>query len=326
MSDVAAAVRAIASELAATGDGAAAVYDARGALLAQTAPRFTQLGVTAPAVRRVVGGGPALGAHDVLLTNDPFQGGGTSLPELVTVAPAEAGGRRCGYVALVTRAADVGGVHAGGVSPNAHEIFSEGLRIPPVRLLRDGAESASVVRLIERNIREPEAVLAALRRQVGALTAARDRLAELAGADGYDAAAAAMLDASERAARDRLAALPDASGRGSATIDGLELSVGVRIAGSELRVDCTGLPPQVAAPTNATATGTAAVAASGLLALLPGAAVDDGLTRALTIESAPGTVGDARFPAAVSSSEVVLEGLQRALLGALRDAGANEDA
>jgi N-methylhydantoinase B len=318
---------AIAADLAAGTGGAGAVFDAGGALLAQAAPRFAWLGATAPAVRRVADGTTPLGPHDVLLTNDPFSGGANRLPELVIVAPVLAGGTRRGFVAALAPATDIGGVHAGGTSPDAHEIFSEGLRIPPVRLIRDGAESAAVVRMIERNVRDPETVVRALRAQAGVVAAARDRVADVAADAGHDARAAELLDEAEAAARERLSALAGARGRGTAAGGPeLRIDVGVEIRDGELVVDCTELPPQVGGPTNATATGTRAAATSVLQALVGRVAANDGLARALRVESTPGTVGDARFPAAVSGCDVVLDGIRSALLGALRDADVIEAA
>ena len=79
------------------------------------------------------------------MLNDPFRGG-THLPDITLVAPVFVGGarKRAGkgmvadfYVAARAHHADVGGAYAGSMGP-CRDIFQEGLRIPPVKLVRGG--------------------------------------------------------------------------------------------------------------------------------------------------------------------------------------------
>ncbi len=85
-----------------------------------------------------------LAPGDVAMLNDPFQGG-THLPDITVVAPVFVAGRRkrAGkmapdfYVAARAHHADVGGAYAGSMGP-CREIYQEGLRIPPVKIVRAG--------------------------------------------------------------------------------------------------------------------------------------------------------------------------------------------
>src|SRR5690606_23856102 len=74
---------------------------------------------------------------DVACSNDPFRGG-THLPDITLLSAVHArDGARLGYVASRAHHSDVGGSTPGSM-PLAREIFEEGLRIPPVKLLERG--------------------------------------------------------------------------------------------------------------------------------------------------------------------------------------------
>src|SRR5690349_5403179 len=118
-------------------DYSCAVFDARGNLVAQAAHIPVHLGSTPLAVRSVLGR-VAMGPGDVAIVNDPFAGG-THLPDVTVVAPVFAAGARRPFAYVANRAhhADIGGM-APGSMPLATEIFQEGLRLPPVRLVAGG--------------------------------------------------------------------------------------------------------------------------------------------------------------------------------------------
>ncbi len=95
---------------------------------------------------------------DVYLYNDPYLSSGAvgHVPDLCFVLPVFEGGRvRC-FVALFGHFWDIGGIAAGGMSPQATEVFHEGLLIPPVRLMRDGVLADDLYHLVMRNTRFPQ--------------------------------------------------------------------------------------------------------------------------------------------------------------------------
>src|SRR5262249_33092171 len=119
-------------------------------------------------------------------------------------------GRLLGYVANRAHHADVGGMAPGSMPGGATEIFQEGLRIPPVRLWRDGLEDLDVLDLLLANSRTPEERLGDLRAQAGANHLAAARLEELAGRMGIDGLLEgldATKDHAERAVRAALGAI-----------------------------------------------------------------------------------------------------------------------
>src|SRR5215475_3982986 len=101
-----------------------------------------------------------LGHGDVAMVNDPFAGG-THLPDITLVAPVyiDTGKSKTKtpdfYVASRAHHADVGGAAAGSMGLS-REIYQEGLRIPPVFLVRNGETQADVLHLVLANVRTPE--------------------------------------------------------------------------------------------------------------------------------------------------------------------------
>src|SRR5262249_31189204 len=154
----------------------------------------------------------------VAIVNDPFAGG-THLPDVTVVAPVFAsGGRRpFAYVANRAHHADIGGMSPGSM-PLATEIFQEGFRLPPVRLVAGGRPVADVLALFLANTRVPAEREGDLMAQWAALRVGAARLRELASARSPARLAADMraLQAYSAALmRATLAALPAGTYRAS---------------------------------------------------------------------------------------------------------------
>src|SRR5881296_1150227 len=164
-------------------DYSCAVFDGRGALVAQAAHIPVHLGSTPLAVQAALGRGP-MAPGDVLVLNDPFAGG-THLPDVTVVAPVFLPGRRRPFAYVANRAhhADIGGM-APGSMPLATEIFQEGFRLPPVRLVAAGRMVADVRALFLANTRVPEEREGDLEAQWAALRVGAERVRELCRAHG----------------------------------------------------------------------------------------------------------------------------------------------
>jgi N-methylhydantoinase B len=125
---------------------------------------------------------------DLYWLNDAYrsQGAISHLPDLAFVAPAFVEGRLLGFAASYAHFWDIGGLRPGSLSPDATEVFQEGIMIPPVRVMREGTWNDELVRLFLQNSRFPTM----LRGDIGAMTAAARlgevRLAELAERFGLD--------------------------------------------------------------------------------------------------------------------------------------------
>ncbi|MFQ5893547.1 MAG: hydantoinase B/oxoprolinase family protein, partial [Nitrospinota bacterium] len=137
-------------------DYSCAIFDADGQMAAQAAHIPVHLGSMPLAVVAARAEAP-LGRGDMVLLNDPYRGG-THLPDITLVAPVYVGPRDrrpLFYVANRAHHADVGGMTPGSL-PLATEIFQEGLRIPPVTVVRAGRVDRDVVQLMLANVRTPE--------------------------------------------------------------------------------------------------------------------------------------------------------------------------
>jgi len=294
-------------------DLSAAVFDGRGRLVAHAAHIPVHLGAMPLGVRAALARvRPEEG--DVVLFNDPYEGG-THLPDVTALAVlADAKGRPRFHVAIRAHHADIGGATPGSMAP-AESIHEEGLRIPPVRWIRRGVEDDDVGRLLLANVREPAERRADLEAMVAALRHGLARLRALAARDGLDAfgaRAAALLAHGRRVAAATFGALPDATARAAARlgvpgVDGQPaiLRVAIRKRGRRLGVDFTGTTGPVGAGLNATAAVTRSAVAYLVRCLAPeDAPSNDGLVQDVEVVIPAGSCLDAPYPAPVAGGNV----------------------
>ena len=128
---------------------------------------------------------------DIICLNDPFRGG-THLPDITLISSVhDQDGALMGYVASRAHHSDVGGSTPGSM-PLAREIFEEGVRIPPIRLYREGVRNDEVWALLLANVRTPVERAGDLDAQVAALHTGATRLLEIAARRGTSETLAAM--------------------------------------------------------------------------------------------------------------------------------------
>ena len=152
-----------------------------------------------------------LEAGDTYLFNDPYDGG-THLNDFRLVRPLMRGGRVFAWIASVGHWLDIGGNVPGNYNPKATESFQEGVRIPPVKLLRAGVIQQDIVDILAANSRVPQSNWGDLNGQINALDLGERRLHALLdeyGDDTITAALAALSARAEALMRANIAALPD---------------------------------------------------------------------------------------------------------------------
>ena len=166
-------------------DYSCAVFDPDGRMIAQAAHIPVHLGAMPMSVRAAVDACGPLRRGDVVMLNDPFQGG-THLPDITLVSPVcdDTGAPQA---LLATRAhhADVGGMTPGSL-PNSTEIHQEGLRIPPVKFVDQGAINQGILSLLLANVRTPAEREGDLRAQRAAHAVGEARMQEALGRYGAD--------------------------------------------------------------------------------------------------------------------------------------------
>src|SRR5215468_7602924 len=177
--------------LKSAGDFSCGVFDARGEMVAQGPDLPIHLGSMPDAVRAVVASfGTDVHPGDVFIHNDPYFGG-SHLPDVNVVRPAFCDGRLLGFACLRAHWPDVGSATPGSYGA-VTEIYGEGLRLPPLRLVSQGTHNADLERLILANVRTPEERKGDLGAQLAATLRATQRLETLARRYGAAELIAAM--------------------------------------------------------------------------------------------------------------------------------------
>jgi N-methylhydantoinase B/oxoprolinase/acetone carboxylase alpha subunit len=315
-------------------DYSTAVFDAEGNNLAQSARIPSHLNSMTHALRAL------LAAHvppdaweegDVVVFNDPYCGG-QHLPDILAFRAVFHEGQRIAFAGTLCHHIDVGGLAAGSYAAKATEIFQEGLRIPPVKLIARGVRNEAVFAMIRQNVRKPDLLLGDLASQLASLevgAAAIARLAARYGAEAMLEAGRRILDMSEAGMRAAIARMPDGTysfedfldDDGIALGQPIRLHVTLTVRGDEVTVDLSGCGPQVAGPTNATLASTnAAVMYSLMCCADPSLHMSAGCYRPVTVIAPEGLVVNARHPAPVAHRIAVSHRLVNAMMGALHQA------
>ncbi|HZW53620.1 MAG TPA: hydantoinase B/oxoprolinase family protein [Candidatus Elarobacter sp.] len=294
-------------------DFSCAIFDPRGRMVAHAAHVPVHLGSTPLSVRAALSAF-RLAAGDVVALNDPYAGG-THLPDVTLVAPAhDARGRLLGFVADRAHHADIGGMSPGSM-PLAREIYQEGFRMPPVRLVRRGMVDRDVLALFLANTRVPEERRGDLDAQRAALATGGRRVRELAAAIGpahLQRGMAALQRYTARLIATTLRALPHGCYTAVDVLDddGLDtrdvaIRVAITIRDGRALVDFTGSAPQVQGSLNANY----AITLSAVFYVFTALAVEpipanEGLLERIRVVAPSGTVVNAEFPAAVAGGNV----------------------
>jgi N-methylhydantoinase B/oxoprolinase/acetone carboxylase alpha subunit len=322
-------------------DYSCAVFDAGGNLVAQAAHIPVHLGSTPLSVRAVLARG-SMGPGDVSIVNDPFAGG-THLPDVTVVAPVFLPGARRPFAFVANRAhhADIGGMSPGSM-PLATEIFQEGLRLPPVRLVAGGALVRDVLALVLANTRVPAEREGDLLAQWAALRVGTERLRALAASEGAARVSRQMMALQRYSAslmRAALRRLPAGCYRAVDVLDDdgfdaerLRIRVAVTLGAGRARVDFGGSAPQTSGPLNANLAVTRSAVLYVFTALAGGdVPANEGLAEPLRILAPEGSIVNARVPAAVGGGnvetsqrivDVLLRALARAAPGRIPAASA----
>jgi N-methylhydantoinase B len=311
-------------------DYSCAVFDAHHRVIAMGDHMPVHLGSMPMSVEAAVSA-LTLGRGDIAILNDPYAGG-THLPDITMVMPVFEDGmdQACFFVAARAHHADVGGMYPGSMGP-AREIFQEGIRIPPVRLVRAGETDADLLLLLLLNVRTPQEREGDLAAQVGACRVGEQRLLQMAeryGATRMAQMGEELLAYSERLVRAQLKTLPSGTYAAEDWLDDDGVSTEpVRIAVSltidadagAIAVDFAGTSPQVQGSINAVRAITLSACFYMLRCLLgEDSPATAGILRPLTLEAPEGSIVNARPPAAVAGGNVecsqrIVDTLLRAL-------------
>jgi N-methylhydantoinase B/oxoprolinase/acetone carboxylase alpha subunit len=312
-------------------DYSCALYDAGGKTIAMGDHMPVHLGAMPLSVEHAIAAFD-FKPGDVAILNDPFRGG-THLPDITAVSAVFLAGRKkpAFYCANRAHHSDVGGMSPGSM-PLAREIYQEGLRIPPVLLVRAGVVDRELLGLILANVRTPEEREGDLLAQLAAMRRGEQRLQETVARYGratVDRNVAALQDYSERMMRAAIHRLTPGKYSFEDWLDNdgiserpVRIAVTLTIHGGSATVDFTGSDPQVQGSVNANYAVVISAAAYAFRCLIrEDVPYTAGLLRALTIIVPPRTVVNAEAPAAMAAGNVeTSQRITDVLLGALAQA------
>ncbi|MBV9926343.1 MAG: hydantoinase B/oxoprolinase family protein [Acidobacteria bacterium] len=344
-------------------DYSCAVFDSAGRVIAQGDHMPVHLGsmpmAVAAALRET-----SIGPGDVVALNDPFAGG-THLPDVTLVSGVFGGVLGAGdwvlgktkrlrrganfptpkpqpptpnpqplfYVANRAHHADIGGATPGSMGM-ATDVYGEGLRIPPVKLVVGGRVNEDLMRLLFANVRVERERRADFEAQVGSLKTGAARLLEIVARAGREEAAEYarhLIEYSARMMRATLRTIPDGVYEAEDALDSdgvkdeeVSLRVRVEVKGERAVVDFEGSAPQVSGPVNAVEAITVSAVAYVFRCLVGAEEVpaSAGLMEPIEVLAPAGTVVNATHPAPVAGGNVetsqrIVDVLFKALASAL---------
>jgi len=267
---------------------------------------------------------------DFFLHNDPYTGG-THLNDIAMIYPLFAAGRLFVFPVVRAHWGDVGGMSPGSLTGDATEIFQEGVRIPPIRIVDRGTPNQAALDLIFANMRGTRERMGDFDAMIGTCRKAAERVEALAaryGAPVVRSAVVELMDRAEQRMRRAIGALPDGEysyeshlESGRVRLEPLSIRARVTVAGETITIDLTGTSPQTAAPTNVGP----AMAPTGAFTIIksfldPGTDVNSGAFRPLTVITPRGTIVNADPPAPCGGMVEVKYGVETAVMGALAQA------
>jgi N-methylhydantoinase B len=297
-------------------DYSCALFDAQQRVIAMGDHMPVHLGAMPMSIAAVISA-LELREGDIAILNDPFAGG-THLPDITLVLPIFVNdkSRPAFYAASRAHHSDVGGMYAGSMGP-AREIYQEGIRIPPVLLMRDGKLDHGVHSLLLANVRTPEEREGDLAAQIGACRIGERRILEVVakyGLDKVEHLTDELIAYSERLMRAELRTLPAGSFSAEdfldddgVTDDPIRIAVTLTFdpAQATAAIDFTGSAPQVQGAVNAVFPITWSACFYMLRCLLAeDASATAGLMNPITVTAPPGTIVNAIPPAAVAGGNV----------------------
>jgi N-methylhydantoinase B len=294
-------------------DYSTAVFDGEGRNIAQAARMPVHLNSMELCLQEIIASHLPLERWqegDVVITNDPYAGG-QHLPDFLAFKPVYVDGRRIAITCVLIHHVDVGGGAAGGYNARAIEVFQEGLRLPPVKIVRAGVMQDDLFNTILTNVRDPDTFRGDLLSQIAALEVGARAIRALAtryGAQTLAAVGEALLDHSEQEMRAAISALPDGTYTAEDFVDGdgldpgqKRIAVAVTISGDTLAIAFDGTSPQASGPINATmATTKSAVFYATIAAAGFKGTANAGCYRPIKVTAPPGSLVNAGFPAPVS--------------------------
>ena len=246
---------------------------------------------------------------DCVITNDPWLATG-HLPDVTMVMPIFHHGRLVAFSGSIAHLPDIGGSLW---SADCGELFEEGIRILPVRWLREGEPNEDVRDLLLGNVRVPDQVLGDLDAQTTANRVCARRLGEFlddAGMVDLESLSRVLVSRAEVAMRKAIDAVPDGVYRAAIDADGFDeakthIECAIRVEGQSLHIDYEGTSAQIGRGLNCVMNYTHAYSAYPVkCALDPDTPRNEGSYFPITVCAPEGSILNPRFPAPCNARQL----------------------
>ena len=270
---------------------------------------------------------------DVYIVNDPYLGG-THLMDVRFVKPFFYKGELFAWLANTGHWPDTGGSVPGGFSASATEVEQEGLRLPPVKLYKEGVMDEEILSIVLSNIRIADQRIGDIKAQAAALSVGEKRFEELLERYGAETVRDAISELRGRAAQQMRACIgeiPDGEYHGVAYVDSdgvvnepLKIDMKIRCEGTELYFDMSGSSPPCLGPMNSVIATTKSSIYLAIKHIFPDVPINAGTFDPLHIDDPEGTFLYAEYPRPVSGcaaevSQRIAEAVFAALVDAIPD-------
>ena len=274
---------------------------------------------------------------DIIGTSDPYLSGGlvTHNPDLDLMQPLFHEGTLVGFAWCFAHLTDIGGAVPGSLGARLSDIYQEGIRFPPMKIVRQGEINPAFEKIFYANSRIPEINAGDFRALLASLAVAEKRMAELCerfGADGVLAASERLLDYAAEKARAILRKIPDGVHEFWDYLDDdlitpypIRVRVRLTVDDGQVEIDVTGTDPQTPTSYNLPTHGRCHYwfmlkLTTMMLTHDPTIPLNSGIYRSISAVNPPGTILNAEFPDAVGFRTPVAIRTNDAVTGALLSA------
>lgn len=267
-----------------------------------------QAGAMALGVKKIISAFPLdeYGPGDVIIVNDPWLLAG-HLNDICVLSPIFYKDDLVAFTACVFHHSDIGG----RIASDNHEVYEEGLFIPPLKIYEGGVPNEAMLDMIRWNVRTPDEVIGDIRSQVAANDVCAKKIQEMMkeeGLDTLDELADEIIDRTERSIRGAILDILDGEYPYEGVIEGagkrkdINIRIMVEIQGSDILVDFSGTSPQVDWGGNVVYNFTYAYVFMAIKSAFdPDIPINEGSIRPVRMVAPEGTVVNCRFPAAVAA-------------------------
>lgn len=245
---------------------------------------------------------------DVIVHNDPYRGQ-CHMPEHLLLKPVFIKKELVGFAGNIAHIGEIGGMAVGSFASTATEVFQEGLRIPPVKLMRRGKYVKEVWRIMMANHRTPDATWGDFHAILGSLNTAETRLQRLIkkyGLQQFEKICDALIDHADKWMRNQIKRIPNGTYTGQDYFedDGVVrkhfyFRSEVHVSDRDIVIDLSKSDKQAFGPINVTYVATAAAGCTAVLQSIKtkGVPLNSGIFKSIKVVAPPGTIVNPIFPA-----------------------------